>query len=290
MAHPIIARFRRVVVAAGKSDRGAPRIRFWLILVWQTLTGRDIRPLSREMHDDYVTEGLEYLPQEGVFALAVNHTMRRWTPHVLASIHHATLEKRPDLARDWLVIVGYREAKLEGRSEWVKWIVRQIRKGHTWVYRRWSYNALRLTMANDRSSSVQALREWKTRARRQPSIVFPEGHGYPTFGEVRPGAGRWLANLGVPTLPASIWWEEEVARWRIVFGPPIEWSAEPHLHDLQVGLEIAYGLPSAQAPDWQAALIDWQQAHEEVHKEVIEKVIEEVVETQEAGELVEARS
>ena len=243
-----------------RRDRGGPTLWFWLILAWQTFTRRDLRPLSWEMHDNYVAEGLHFLPEQGVFTLAVNHTMRRWTPRVLATIHQATLEKRPDLAAEWLVVVGYKEANLKGKPVWARWIVLRLRRIYTWIYKRWSYNALRLPMGNDRSS-VQALREWKTRAFKQPAVVFPEGRGYATFREVRPGSGRWLATLGVPVLPVSIWWESAEKRWHIVFGPPVEWSVDARLHDLQIGLEIAFGLPPAEAPAWQEALAEWQSAH-----------------------------
>lgn len=252
----------RWVAAANRPNRGAPSLWFWVIFLTQTLRGRDLLPLSREMRDSYQAEGLEHLPPGGVFTLAVNHTMRRWTPRVLASIHQATIEQRPDLARDWLVIVGYKEARLEGRPRSVQWLILQIRRLHTGVYQRWTHNVLRLPMGNDRAS-VQALREWKKRAQRQPTIVFPEGRGYPTFEEVRPGAGRWLGALDVPVLPASVWWNEQAAQWHIVFGPCIEWSVNPRLHDLQIGLEIAERLPPTHAPLWQDDLEHWRAAFED---------------------------
>ncbi len=66
----------------------------------------------------------------------------------------------------------------------------------------------------------------------------------------------------MPVLPVSVWWEEEKQRWQVVFGPPINWSADSRLHDLQVGLEIAYALPPEEAPEWQKALKDWELAAE----------------------------
>lgn len=219
-------------------------------------------PLSAENRDDFAVHGLENIPQQSVFTLAVNHTMRRWTPRLLSAVQHASMEKRPELARQWIVIVGYRETKTTGRNRLARWVILKIRRVHTWIYRRWSYNALRLPMDNQRAG-MQALRQWKIRAQQQPTIVFPEGRGSKTFEQVRPGAGRFLAGLNVPVLPVSIWWEAAEARWQVVFGPPIAWSADGHLHDLQIGLEIAYGLPPVEAPAWQKALKDWDEAFRE---------------------------
>src|SRR5262245_4609969 len=103
----IIARFRAAAAAIkqrwwrANSDRGQPHLGFWLSLARQTFGGRELAPLSRELADAYQATGLENLPNEGVFTLAVNHTMRRWTPRLLATVHQATLEKRPDLEREW---------------------------------------------------------------------------------------------------------------------------------------------------------------------------------------------
>ena len=254
-------------VAAGskrnRTEVGTPRLRFWVLLVWQTLSKRDLLPLSREMQDAYVVTGLEHIPEKGVFSLAVNHTLKRWTPRLLATIHQASLEKRPDLAGEWLVIVGYRETRLEGRSVVARWLIPRIRRFHQWIYQRWQYNVIRLPMFNERSS-IQSLREWKERAKRQPTMVFPEGRGAKTFEEIRPGAGRWLSVIGVPVLPVSIWWDRENKGWQIIIGPPIEWSENPQLHDLQLGLEIAAGLPPDEAPLWQEHLVCWQAATSEL--------------------------
>jgi hypothetical protein len=84
--------------------------------------------------------------------------------------------------------------------------------------------------------------------------------GAQVFKEIRPGAGRWLAGMGVPVLPVSLWWQSDRQLWQIVFGPPLEWSEDPRLHDLQLGLEIALGLPPEEAPDWQEDLAGWQAA------------------------------
>lgn len=249
-----------------RSAGGMPGPRFWWLLVWQTFSKRDLLPLSREIRDAYIVNGLEHIPEEGVFSLAVNHTLARWTPRLLATVHHSTLEKRPDLARDWLVIIGYRRAKLEGRSKTSRWLITHIRRLHDWIYQCWKYNAMRLPIYNERSS-IQSLREWKERAHEQPTLVFPEGRGARTFEEIRPGAGRWLSGIGVPILPVSMWWDIESDGWQIIIGPPIEWSESPELHDLQLGLEIAAGLPPAEAPLWQEHLTCWQEATTDVSQE-----------------------
>lgn len=260
--------FRRAAVIKQKldeprPDRGAPRLRFWVILLWQTFRQRNILPLSREMADPYEVHGLEHLPETGIFSLAVNHTNRRWLPRLLASVHQATMEKRPDLGREWLVIVGYRQARLEGRPWYARRFILTLRGVFDRLWRRWNGNALRLQMAardKDRVN-IEALREWRQRARKQPTIVFPEGRAAPTFEDIRPGAGRWLASLDTPVLSVAAWWEEDKNRWQIVFGPVVQWSKNARLHDVQIGLEIAYSLPPEQAPDWQDDLAAWRQAH-----------------------------
>jgi hypothetical protein len=204
--------------------------------------------------------GLENIPKQGSFVLAVNHTNVRWTPRMLACIHQATLSRRPDLAGKWLVIVGHREPRLERLQPWQRWFALKIRRIYNWIYQRWTYNSLRLPMGNERAS-LKALREWKIRAQYQPSLVFPEGRGATTFKEVRPGSGRWLATLGVPVLPVAGWWDETQNGWRLDFGFPIEWTPQSNLQDLQLGLAIAEALPPEEAPDWQTALMRWRTVH-----------------------------
>lgn len=233
---------------------------FWLQLGWQTFGRRDILALCDLMRDKYQVRGLEFVPADGVFTLAVNHTLVRWTPHLLSTIHQAVQARRPDLARDWLVIVGYREADLQKVNPVVRYLIPKIRRVHTWIFQRWSHNVLRLPTGNERVS-LEALRSWKNRAQLQPTLVFPEGRGRDKFGPIRPGAGRWLAKLAVPVLPVSVWWDDEAQLWQLIFGPPIEWSANPQLHDLQIGLEIAEWLPPELAPEWQDFLRLWQEAN-----------------------------
>lgn len=243
-----------------RHNRGGPNVNFWLRLGWQTFGKRDILALCVLMRDKYQVQGLEFVPVDGVFTIAVNHTLVRWTPHLLATIHQAVQARRPDLARDWLVIVGYREASLQKVNPVVRYLVSKIRHVHSWIFQRWSHNVLRLPTGNERVS-LEALRTWKNRARLQPTLVFPEGRGRDDFGPIRLGAGRWLAKLAVPVLPLSVWWDDQAQLWQFIFGLPVEWSANPQLHDLQIGLEIAECLPPALAPDWQEFLRLWQEAN-----------------------------
>jgi len=250
-----------------KGPPDAPRLRFWFVLAWQTIRHRSIVALSQEMKDPFYPQGLENLPAQGSFVLAVNHTNVRWTPRLLASIHVATLERRPDLAKEWLVVAGSRALRLHRlRYPWQRWFAIGFRRVLSQVYRRWAYNCVRIPLGNEKAS-LRALREWRTRATKQPSLVFPEGRGAATFQQVRPGAGRWLARLGVPVLPVAAWWDDSRGGWALDFGLPLEWATQPALHDLQLGLAMAETLPTAEAPDWQEALLRWQVAHSKLPAE-----------------------
>lgn len=243
-----------------KGPPDAPPLSFWMVLARETLTSRNIVCLSNEMADPFDCIGLENIPAEGTFALAVNHSDVRWTPRLLASLHLATQARRPDLAKEWLVIVGNRAPRLERFNRAQRWIALKIRGVFDRIFRRWNYNCLRIPLGNERAS-LKALREWRARAKEQPSIVFPEGRASATFKEVRPGSGRWLANLGVPVIPVAAWWDESRDEWVFDFGEPIEWADRSNLHDLQLGLAIAEALPPQDAPDWQEALTRWRKAH-----------------------------
>jgi hypothetical protein len=252
-----------------KGPPDAPRLRFWFMLAKETLKERSILPLSREMLDPFFPQELENLPEEGSFVLAVNHTNVRWTPRLLASVHHATIQRRPDLAKEWIVITGTREPRLEKLPyRWQRRFAVTVKRLADRIFERWSYNCIRIPMADERLS-LRAMREWRSRAKQQPSLVFPEGRGAMTFKEVRRGSGRWLANIGVPVLPVAAWWDEARNGWILDFGAPIEWAADPALHDLQLGLAIAEALPPEEAPDWQEALGRWHAAHTEIENEEI---------------------
>ncbi len=227
------------------------------------------------MAEPYSVFGLENLPLQGTFVLALNHTSTRWTPRQLATVHLATLQRRPDLKSDWLVVVGYRALRPERYTGWQRKLVGKVRRLIERVISRWDYNCFRLPTIRE-GVSLTSLREWRARAKNQPSLVFPEGRASQFFREVRPGSGRWLASLGLPVLPVATWWDLEKNKWIIDFGPPVEWTEQSHLQDLQLGLAIANALPPEEAPDWQERLELWEAAHrpEPQNSEVIEEKME----------------
>jgi hypothetical protein len=192
----------------------------------------------------------------GAFVLAANHHSARRTLDVIAATLAAANQARPDLANRYLLVSGRR-----GRdSRELPALGRLFRLAVNWALLRWGRHLVRIPLGNSHAS-IASLREWRLRARRQPSLVLPEGRGRLSFGAVRPGSGRWLATFGVPVLPAGVWWEGEQPRVR--FGAPIIWAGRSELHDAQLGLAIANLLPSEYAPAWQEALIRWRAAHAE---------------------------
>jgi hypothetical protein len=219
---------------------------------------RRLAPLARRrLGANLLTavEGLSYLPRSGSFVLAANHKRARRAPDVIAAVLYAANQARPDLANRYLLISGQRRRD----SRDLPRLGRLARAVVDWAFRRWGRHVVRIPLGNPRAS-VAALRQWRSRARRQPSLVFPEGRGQELFGAVRPGSGRWLATFAVPVLPVVVWWDGEQPRVR--FGAPIAWAARTDLHDTQLGLAIAALLPGALAPAWQPALARWRSAHQ----------------------------
>jgi hypothetical protein len=106
---------------------------------------------------------------------------------------------------------------------------------------------------------VTALREWRRRVEKHPALVFPEGVARGQLGDIRLGAGRWLAKLPAPTLPVAAWQVGEA--WTVIVGEPIQWSNRADLHDLQLGLAMAELLPPELAPQWQDLLGRWRAVH-----------------------------
>jgi 1-acyl-sn-glycerol-3-phosphate acyltransferase len=231
---------------------------FWLVFAVTTLTNRRLSWLvkARRIGENPVlVEGLENIPEPGVFTLAVNHYKGSRTIDVIAAIYDAINRTRPELRDEYLLVVGHRRRK---RTNPTPILTRIIRRMYDLNYRVWQKNALRIALGNDRAS-IRALREWRGRAKTQPTLVFPEGKSNLEFVKVREGSGRWLESLNVPVLPVAVWWEK--GYWQVRFGPPVRWSERPELHDLQLGLNIARLLPLELAPLWQDRLQQWQEAN-----------------------------
>ncbi len=230
---------------------------FWLGFVIETFTRRRLSQLVRLRLGRAQLEltGLANLPPTGNFVLAVNHYNGWPTLDVIAAVYAAANRVRPDQADRYAIIVGRRERT---RTTPPPLPARLIRRVINLAFQRWEANAARLPLGN-RRSSIQTLREWRTRVKRQPTLVFPEGKARLQFGLVRSGAGRWLGAVGVPVVPVSIWWYAQA--WHIRFGPPINWSHRPELHDIQLGLTLANLLPPELAPTWQDSLARWRETH-----------------------------
>lgn len=226
------------------------RPRFWLAFWWQTLTTPDLLSLvALRLRGETIArvEGSQHLPPEGLFVLAVNHFNGRPALDLGAVVLHAVARVRPDAARNMLFIVGQRQP----RRRTLLWRI------SGWVQQRWGRHLLRIAWRNDQPS-VQGLRAWQQRG--QPVFVFPEGRGQRCFGELRPGAGRWLSRSPMPVIPVAAWWERDTG-WRLCFGPGLRWAARDELRDVQLGLAIAALLPPELAPDWQELLARWYAVH-----------------------------
>jgi len=117
---------------------------------------------------------------------------------------------------------------------------------------------LTIPLDNPRSS-IALLRAWRHRVGRQPALVFPEGRARLRFGAMRPGSGRWLAALAVPTQPVAVWWQH--GHWQVRIGAAVQWSARADLHEEQLGPAIADLLPVELAQAWQHSLTRWRAAH-----------------------------
>lgn len=220
----------------------------WATVARETCGRRRIRPIAAHFTDPWSAHGLENLPATGVFTLALNHLrpagQRQATTRLLASVYAAVNTVRADLAESWVVVVGYRP-RPGPRA-----------RALAWAWGRWAEHTVRLPMQGPTAAAT--LRQWRQSARQYPVAVFPEGRSGPTFGQVRPGSGRWLLREGA-TIPVGVWYGD--GRWQIAFGPAVRPAADPRLHDLQLGLAIARLLPSAVAPCWQPLLARWQALH-----------------------------
>ncbi len=230
---------------------------FWSVFVFETLTQQRLsrlvaaragRPGSAQC------DGLENLPANGSFVLAVNHYRGFLSLDVIAAVLSAANLVRPDLADNYLVITG-RRARAKPPPPLSP--ARLMRRIVDFAFRRWAGHLAQIALGNS-TASIQALRDWRKRAQQQAVLVFPEGKARLQFGRVRTGAGRWLTTLHTPIVPVGVWWCDG---WHIRFGPPLRWSHRSELRDVQLGLAIATLLPPELAPDWQAALTQWRAAH-----------------------------
>jgi hypothetical protein len=233
------------------------RLRFWALLVLETLTRRDLARLARTrlgLGQPAVVTGLDHLPRLGTFVLAVNHYDRGLTLDVAAAVLLAAGRARPEVGCQLMIVSGQR-ARPPARG-WLR-----FHPGLALVdywHRRWAGHLLRLPWRN-RAPSIAALRAWRQRLARQPALVFPEAQASLRFGTIRPGAGRWLGTLAEPTVPVGVWWQ--AGGWQVRFGPPLRWSHRPELHDYQLGLMMAALLPADLAGAWRDDLCRWRAAH-----------------------------
>jgi 1-acyl-sn-glycerol-3-phosphate acyltransferase len=227
---------------------------FWLVFMWETLGHRHVLPLVRMRIGPLHVDGLEHVLRGGSFVLAVNHYGEQRALDIIAAVLAAANLQRPDLANRYLLVAGSRGAKRRAPSPLAHLMQRLLHL----VYGRWAKHVLLISLGNERASA-SSLRRWRACAGEQPSLVFPEGRRRAAFGAVRPGAGRWLASLGVPTLPVGAW--RQGCAWHVHFGAPVSWSRREELRDKQLGLAIAALLPSELAPAWTPYLEAWREAH-----------------------------
>ena len=85
---------------------------FWLNFVFRTLLHRSVSAVIRGAKSAigaYTCEGLENIPEEGSFVLAVNHYKNRTTLRVASVVLDAVGEVRPDAVDDLLMVIGRRK-------------------------------------------------------------------------------------------------------------------------------------------------------------------------------------
>jgi hypothetical protein len=211
-----------------------------LTSIWQRFTAR------------VEVEGLENLPTDGSFILALNHVKGAGSAVALISIVLTAVSgKRADTVDRTIVMVGRREPRNQNI------IGRGLRSIVNWAKRRWAGNILQIPLDSDKSAP-KAMREWREASRTRASLVFPEGIARPFFGPIRDGSGVWLSAMPAPTVPVAVWWHNR--RWHVRFGKPVAWSSRRELRDVQVGLEIARLLPKPLIQRSWAELLERQRA------------------------------
>ena len=181
-------------------------------------------------------EGLDNIPPQGPFVLALNHIKDPGSAvTLLGAALAAVAQRRPDAIDEMQAIVGFREPNRPQNFP-----TRVVRSLWEWTKARWSRNLLHVPLTS-RKHSVSGLMRWRKSADQRPSLVFAEGISRPLFGPVRKGAGTWLGSLSAPTLPVGVWWH--AGRWHVLIGKPVHWSDKRELHDVQLGYRIAQLLP-----------------------------------------------
>jgi hypothetical protein len=233
--------------------------RFWLRLARETFGKRRVMPLvAARMASEQVCPvyGLDCVPREGAFILAVNHYSGRAALDTVAAVLAGLSQARPDAIEQITIIIGQRRNQPKNRVQ--AFVYRRVVRLLDALYGRWQAHIVRIPLKNP-EPNPSGLRDW--RRRDQPAFVFPEGRASVPFGSIRRGAGRWLAALGLPVVPVAVWWMEREG-WTVRFGSPVEWTRRPDLRDVQLGLAMAALLPPDLAASWQADLARWRAAHD----------------------------
>ncbi|MFO0554010.1 MAG: hypothetical protein U0271_36860 [Polyangiaceae bacterium] len=227
---------------------------FWFAFLYETATKRRLRVLvrGRLRGARVVVRGLDSVPRSGSFVIAVNHYKNSTTLHVIASVFAGLADARPEVLDHAVIVAGRRVPPRISR------IAGAVRRLVALVVERWDRHLIHIPLG-DTALDLGALRAFRDRATKHPTLVFPEGKTNAEFGEVRVGAGRFLALMPVPTVPVGVF--EDNGVWVVSFGPPMTWSRRRELSDVQLGMAIAALLPKAVAPEWQRLLGDWRSAH-----------------------------
>jgi len=233
-------------------------LRFWAIAIVETLGARRFaRVLEARLQGRALdVSGAEHVPREGAFVLAVNHYHAGLTLDVIAATLRGASTVRASLESECAVVTGHRvrSTRHPGRAlRAMRWLVGRF-------FARWSANVVRIRMSGDDGVfGLAGMRAWRTRAEAGPTLVFPEGVAVGDLTQIRPGAGVWLASLGMPVIPVGVCWQGE--RWRVSFGAPMQWAKRRDLRDVQLGMAMAELLPDELAAAWGEMLA----RHREVH-------------------------
>jgi hypothetical protein len=226
-----------------------------LVFVLETLTRRSSARLLKRLSRPFAvqSEGASRLPDAPAFVLALNHFSDGASGAAVRAALDAIADVRPALMERVLMVGGRRERVRTGALARV--FARVGTAISAWVRRRWISHFAVISMAGSRAD-WGSLRAWKRVANERLSVVFPEGIAGYELGAMRAGSGRWLATIGVPTVPCAVWFDGE--RWRVRVGAPIAWATKAKAHDAQLGLAIASLLPEFLQGEWKRDLARWR--------------------------------